>query len=699
MKKSSKIFAIALLTFFASLANASAREMTVDELGTLAYSEHPDTNYIYVIGEYAFTSEHTLTTQDIMLASRSIKMTKEFDGTNKDTALAEMNAGQIIPEMNDDFEITGWTVDNNIVGKTKLEENKKYNIRYIDYKFEPEVSKSDINFDLSDTTKYQTYIDTLKTALKFEADKFYGKNEQGEKKLTYKDGKLSGLLLKNTDVSLNDDDKAKNGQYFFALVVEVPNATDDVTIEMNNLNGKFTSTKEQFDVKPGEDGKVPGMVILVPVDPQDFAVEANKKMTLTIDADGNGKEYEPTEYVIDISDLTLQGESTFEVDLTTISENDKNTIFNEWGYDPELNKSLSLADNKLTGTLVEQELKSEKVYGEENKKGYFYYFTFVLPDGIDISKVKIEQLESAENGKVKKTFVESEYSEGNLTLFPRIAPGTTLSDNNGKMYFRIDLDGEGDLYYTTYFTLDYSSVTLEKSSFFTVSGITDDDTDQYDESGWYDKQNGYSVTVSQDEEDIHKYNVSGVLPIFEDEDVFGGESDPFDPKEVLYYLGLKLTLDADTKIETSGEEKITVKFFHKDDEEDSKFLKVFGDDFDSSNALYILKALNPDDERKFTITVDLDGEGAEYEPYTVTIDWSNLFLQTASTGNFGNYDVLEASDLTESSPEKTELDGYSFDFEADKDVQVEIDSDPENGDVKKGLKGSIKEQTLKRRFV
>ena len=693
MKKSSKIFAIALLTFFASLANASAREMTVDELGTLAYSEHPDTNYIYVIGEYAFTSEHTLTTQDIMLASRSIKMTKEFDGTNKDTALAEMNAGQIIPEMNDDFEITGWTVDNHIVGKTKLEKNKKYNIRYIDYKFEPEVSKSDINFDLSDTTKYQTYIDTLKTALKFESDKFYGKNEKGEKKLTYKDGKLSGLLLKNTDVSLNDDDKAKNGQYFFALVVEVPNATDDVTIEMNNLNGKFTSTKEQFDVKPGEDGKVPGMVILVPVDPQDFAVEANKKMTLTIDADGDGKEYEPTEYVIDISGLTLQGKSTFEVELDKVTTADLDTI-KGWGFDDEVNGNLTLENGKLKGVLVEQDLKSPTAYGSDKTKGYFYYFTFVLPKEADKTKHPVVEL-NGEKGTAVKTFVESEYDEnGNLTLFPRIAPDTQCSNGNCKLYFSIDLDGEGDLYYPSYYTLDYSEATLEKNSNVMVSIMDDEDyTSNAEKLQGYDRPDNYGLILTPDEKNPHIIKATGLIPI--DTDAFKDHEDPFTGDDYGYYLAFKLTKSSSTS--NSGE-SLVVKFLHGEGYETGDSVTdediITGEDFGNSDELYVLKYINPakhnnltELKTQFDVIVDLDGEENKYAPYVVTIDWSDLYFQNESL--FTNADVVKGENDGITENDKTQVSGWKYDFDLNSDT---LELKQEGMGYK--LTGSIKEQTI-----
>ena len=76
VKKYSKILMTILCTFFVALASSSALEFTLDELTEQVKKVNEDATYVYVIGEYAFTSGHQLTTEDIMYAARSIKLTK-----------------------------------------------------------------------------------------------------------------------------------------------------------------------------------------------------------------------------------------------------------------------------------------------------------------------------------------------------------------------------------------------------------------------------------------------------------------------------------------------------------------------------------------------------------------------------------------------------------------------------------------------
>ena len=71
MKKYSKILLTLFFAFFASINVVSAKEMTIEEFGKLFNETNPDASYVYVIGEYAFTSKHILTTQAAMIAART----------------------------------------------------------------------------------------------------------------------------------------------------------------------------------------------------------------------------------------------------------------------------------------------------------------------------------------------------------------------------------------------------------------------------------------------------------------------------------------------------------------------------------------------------------------------------------------------------------------------------------------------------
>ena len=63
-----------ILLFFAFVTKVDAKEVTLNELAEKVKEVEPNASYLYVIGEYAFTSEHLLTTQDVMLAARTIQV-------------------------------------------------------------------------------------------------------------------------------------------------------------------------------------------------------------------------------------------------------------------------------------------------------------------------------------------------------------------------------------------------------------------------------------------------------------------------------------------------------------------------------------------------------------------------------------------------------------------------------------------------
>ena len=429
----------------------------------------------------------------------------------------------------------------------------------------------------------------------------------------------------------------------------------------------------------------------------------DKTFTIIVDMDGEGEEYTPYTLTFDWSELTLQEKTIPQVSLNKASAKDKET-FTKWGYKSEVNKELSLTNGELTGTLVEQVLLNGEAFGDDKKTGYYFDFTFTLPTGVSKDKVKIARLASANlTGSKKKEFQSSEYNDdGSLTVLFQIESDPNCKDNGDtcKVYYSVDYDGDGNNYLPALYTIDYSKVTFEKSSIFTVESIDKEVESQFPNTGWYNTEDGYSVSVTADETDSHKYKVSGVLPILEEGD--WKDEEPFDSPNRLYYLGLGLKLiNAPQDYNNDGNQKINIKFVH--DTESTSYLKVFGDDFNSSHLLYILKALKTtnedgsalaDTDKWFTITVDLDGEDKEeYAPYTVTIDYSDLKFQDYSRGSV-DYDVLKKADLTEESSAKTELTGYGFNVETVENVNIHTNTDQPDNHYKDGIEGKIKEQTL-----
>ncbi len=130
MKKYGKLMAIAAAAFFVSTLPTSAKEYTLEEFGKKLGRDYSTAGYVYVIGDYAFTSNHELTVQDVMLAARSIKLTAEEEQgkTNEDPAYNKMTIHYI--EKNG----TSWTIETPEVGEGDLLDGKHvFNIDYINY--------------------------------------------------------------------------------------------------------------------------------------------------------------------------------------------------------------------------------------------------------------------------------------------------------------------------------------------------------------------------------------------------------------------------------------------------------------------------------------------------------------------------------------------------------------------------------------
>ena len=131
IKKYSKVLLV-LVAFFVSLVNVNAVEFTADELADSLKETNPDATYVYVIGEYVFTSEHILTTQDVMLAARSIKVSDRTGETNRDDIYAEMAMWQLDCLFDEDYNISGLKEAVNVFD-SKMEAPEKFDVSYISF--------------------------------------------------------------------------------------------------------------------------------------------------------------------------------------------------------------------------------------------------------------------------------------------------------------------------------------------------------------------------------------------------------------------------------------------------------------------------------------------------------------------------------------------------------------------------------------
>ena len=112
MKRFLKMFTCSLVVFLFSIMPAFARELTFSELTHEIEKREGDgyAGYVYIIGKYVFTSQHTLTVPDIMTGARTIEVVDENGKTNQDDIYGEMTISYISRNQN------GWKIEKPIIG-------------------------------------------------------------------------------------------------------------------------------------------------------------------------------------------------------------------------------------------------------------------------------------------------------------------------------------------------------------------------------------------------------------------------------------------------------------------------------------------------------------------------------------------------------------------------------------------------------
>ena len=666
MKKYSKLFIFTLLAFFISSVSVLAREMGIDELGEEASKIQPDAGYVYILGEYAFTSNYNIHQEDLIIAATSLKLENPTD-------LSQAVIYQIERKRDENYNPIGWKKGPNVLGKKTIPET--FNIKWIDMHHILEKSKAEVNLDISNS-EFSTYTKILKDKLKFDFAKVYGNGQ-----LTYTNGKVSGLLLQNTEISLSEADKTKfkNPKYFFAYVLEIPNATKETTITTSGMNRTGELKWESFDVK--EAGNTPGIVVLVPVNPEDWQKDPNYTITIDLDGDKVDKddEYGKTEYKLDLSGLKFQQDSkaTLNTDENNISQADKESLTN-WGYNligENKHYNLSGSENsyKLTGKVEKQNLK-ENTFSTKAEEGYFFVFNLKKPD--DLDKVP-EGVKVTVKGQETLTYGKNYFNNDGVFTEIFKLKDKCEEKNSCKIEITVDWDDEGQEYLESQkITIDYSELTFVKSSKFSVQSVDevkDAETKLGTDFGWK-KPDNYSVKLNTEDSTV---KVTGLLPIL---DTFTNEKHPFNNEDTTgYYLPFVIKTDAGKKDDNTN---VTVQFIHEG--ENSKTFTA--ENFDGDDILYILRHLDKDaTDKTFKIVVDMDGNGEEYSPYEITFDWSELKLQEKST----TIPTLGKASETD----KQTMTSFGYVDSKNENLTLVQDEDVKNANTYK-LTGKMKEQIL-----
>ncbi len=655
MKKYSKLFIFTLLAFFISSVSVLAREMGIDELGEEASKIQPDAGYVYILGEYAFTSNYNIHQEDLIIAATSLKLENPTD-------LSQAVIYQIERKRDENYNPIGWKEGKNVLGTKKIP--SKFNVKWIDMHHILEKSKATLSADIEDS-KYSTYKNVLSDKLNFKTDTFYAKDA----KVKIENNKVTGLLLKksHTDLYFNDEDDEKyaDEEYYFATIVEVPEANKNTIITITNLNGETKkATWNEFDVQSG----TPGIVILLPIDKKDWEDSADKQITITVDVDGDieKNEYAATEYKLDLSELKFQEKSEMNLTTKDLPTADVESISKDWGYTKSSADTYELKDvdgankYKLTGTIVQQEI-NENVFSKDEKTGF--YFLLSVGQNID---------ESLYN----KATVTYPGNKGNKTSKITDSTGVTIlfstSDANKSkpITITVDLDGEdGDEYFPVDYEIDLKDLILEKSSKFSVESIDESGKTALDTAYGWTEPSKFNVKFDTTGTTV---KVTGLLPILES---FEEGKKPFEDDEATgYYLPFVIkTLDKTT----NGSDKVTVQFIHKGEEGKT----ITSESFDGKDVLYILRHLDKKaTDRTFEIIVDMDGDGEEYAPYTITFDWSELKLQEKT--------IAEVKVDGASATDKEQLKGYGYKSEVNSGVKIS------GTDGNYTLEGKLVEQVL-----
>ncbi len=753
IKKNVKYFVITIALLLISTLSVSAREVTIDDLGkqidTYANKYEEDINSYYIIGNYVFTSHYKLDTRDIMLAARSISMNgDEFNGSNLNTALGKMTIHQVKRTFDNKYKPTGWEIIKNYVGETKLEKNTKFNIKYIDYEYLKDLYI--VTLDADGDGDYQKSISIEENELIKESS-ITGKNapkkagyhfkawvkEDGKTPWDFENDKVdknttlkatwyeevnTDDLLEKAQQTINEGTK-KNGYYYDVIFDKKESSLTFEVFDKNKKNSEISNT-----------GLIGDIVNIVKNKNVKALTISNNQENVIFDADDvdngagptsnawkqfalllcklTGKDCSDEKKVqesfktitlgdlLKLNDLTLKItleedkarsqnnkiEETYTIKfnydansiISTVSNNDIKSLQEKFNYNYENTYNITgeNGEYKVTGYVTEQD--GVNGFGSNPSKYYFAY-TIELEDEIDTNAVTIK-IPKKDDPKSDNDYniVKGLSKEGKLTVLMEVEEKENIKYRD--IIIMIDE-------IPTKLRIDFSELRLEKSSKFIIQSVDDVEdaiTKLGSDFGWK-KEDEFKTDFSIEDKNV---KINGFLPIL---DSFSNDKKPFGEDDKTGYY-LPFVIKTLSKKQITDNKKTTVEFIHKG--ESSK--KITADSFDGEDTLYVLKHLDKDAiDKTFTIIVDMDGEGIDYAPYTLTFDWSNLELQDKSmstdskiANNKDNSETTEHNGfVSEDDKNKLKEWGYNFDLE-NKDLILTKSGDKYN------LSGTLKEQDI-----
>ena len=372
MKKNMKVFAFAVLTFFIVSVPVLARELTLTELGKEIDERVPDAYTAYIVGNYVFTSAHTLTTQDLMLASRTIKLAPEDGLIDTTPSYQKMSIQRITKKTDENADPIGWEIDENSLGTTelKLDADNKIDVIYIDYDFVKIPTEASIGKDFAGEHA-ETYKNLIETTYGFTGGNAQNTEDLNLESIEANNYKLIGLLKKFDSLSPGVFTGEDLTGYYFSFFAEfndktLVNDNSVITVKALTKDGEAKDTGTVF--KRNSFDSESGIALLYAYKP----ASEYQVMEITLDYDGEGDVYTPIVYTIDLSELSVPSLSNAE--FSKVIPQPDLTTFESWDYTMPDTVSYDPTNNglKLTGYLAPQEINNDLAkFSEEDTTGYY----------------------------------------------------------------------------------------------------------------------------------------------------------------------------------------------------------------------------------------------------------------------------------------------------------------------------------------
>lgn len=323
MKKYGKALIIGIVTFFVSISVAYAKEsVALKDLLKEAEKINSNATDVYIIGDYAFTSGHDLTSQDIMLSARSINVGGKTGKTNTGDVYKEMVMQHFTREMDKMGKFAEWKIESPRIGTPdkKIEDlEQTVSVHYIDYNL-----VNDVSADVEDELKKDA--ESLKSSATS-----YGFNgiTYENHTLTFDISDLNRKLVEyaSSDI-INMFNTIVNGKYGFTSITYIGKDGQEVTKTQKEVTNPKSLAGEMLLALSGKKDVSPSELTYLDV--------ANKSTTATVTyTDPEYGEKEVTYTLSFTYDTKVEKDKVLKTAADELNDNVKDYGFKSVSYENE----------------------------------------------------------------------------------------------------------------------------------------------------------------------------------------------------------------------------------------------------------------------------------------------------------------------------------------------------------------------------